>query len=243
MFEAVRAKLIGAWQEVRERGFVSLFVFELLVVTLGVLLAQEIADSADQLEEVAAMEKAKARADLEMGDAAMVGRLWVTVGPCIDREIKHIFHAARKFEPIDDELLKSPGTFTTAVMPLDAQTKLLIRERYGDDAAYHYDRMERLTERLDTKADGLVDGWAQLELLGAEMRNVEGTDRAAIRQITASIHSDLTAVRSTAREIVSLGNRMSVQPKIFGEYGRVARNCDDYRAMGRQMFGRSTKGD
>lgn len=242
MFEAVRTKLIGAWQEVRARGFVGLFFFELLVVTLGVLLAQEIADSSNRRGDVAAMEKAKARADLEMGDAAMVGRLWSALGPCIARELELIFHAARTSEPIDPELLKAPGTFTTAVMPLDARTKLLIRERYGDDAAYYYDRMERLANRLDSKADGLVDRWGQFHLLGVETGDANGADRAAIREITAIIHSDLTAVRSTAREIVSVGNRMKVQPKIFGEYGKFARNCDDYRAMGRRMFDRSSEG-
>ena len=40
MFEAIRRKLIGAWRDLRSRGLITLFFFELLVVTLGVILAQ-----------------------------------------------------------------------------------------------------------------------------------------------------------------------------------------------------------
>ena len=58
VFEAIRKKLVGAWRDLRSRGLVTLFFFELLVVTLGVLLAQAVADWAANREDMAAMEKA-----------------------------------------------------------------------------------------------------------------------------------------------------------------------------------------
>ena len=235
MFEAVRARLIGAWHEVRERGFVSLFFFELLVVTLGVLLAQAIADRANRREELAAMESAKARADLEMGDAVKVGHLWETLGQCIGGDVEAIFRATQSNEPINASLLRRPGTFITAVMPLDERTKLLIRERYGDDAAYNYDWMQRLAERFNAKADKLSDDWGRLELFGAQFGILDAADRAFIRQTASIIKADLEAARSTAREIVRIGNRLKLEPKIIGEYRRFARDCDEYRARGRRM--------
>ena len=81
MFEAIRRKFVGAWREVRSRGFVSLFFFELIVVTLGVLLAQGVADWDNRQSQFAEMEEARARADLEMGDAAAVSQAWKRLGP------------------------------------------------------------------------------------------------------------------------------------------------------------------
>lgn len=236
MFEAVRARFVGAWHQIKSRGFVGLFFFELLVVTLGVLLAQEIADRANHRKELAAMEAAKARADLEMGDAAMVGRLWGKLGQCIGEDLEAVFRAARSNDPIDGALLDPPGTFITAVMPLDERTKLLIRERYGDDAAYNYDRMQRLSQRFDAKADGLADLWGRLQLFNPRNGGIDTADQALIRETAAIIKADLEAARSTAREMVRVGDRLKVRPKIIGEYGRFARDCGDYREMGRRMY-------
>mgnify|MGYP003575394822 CR=1 FL=1 len=103
LFEAIRRKLVGAWRDLRSRGLVTLFFFELPVVTLGVILAQAVADWAANREDMAAMEKARARANLEMGDAAFVAQLWKKLGPCIDSEIDMILRSASSGEPIKPE--------------------------------------------------------------------------------------------------------------------------------------------
>lgn len=235
MFEAIRRKLIGAWRGLRARGLVTLFFFELLVVTLGVLLAQGVADWAGKREELAAMEKARSRADLEMGDAAFVAQLWRQLGPCLQAEIDTLLRSAASREQIKGEILKRPGVFTTTVMPLSEQTKLLIRDRYGDDVAYHYDRMQRLTMRLDTKAQELVDHWGRLALLSPEFGAVSVDDRSSARDTAVAIKADLTTVDQMSREILRLAERMRLEPKILGEPFRFSKNCPDFYRFGRDF--------
>lgn len=238
MFEAVRARLIGAWHTIKERGFVGLFFFELFVVTLGVLLAQAIADRAGHRDELAGMEEAKARADLEMADAAMVGRLWAVLGQCFEDDLKEIDRAARSGSAVDPILLRRPGNFTTAVMPLSEQTKLLIREKYGDDAAYNYDRMQRVTQQFDEKAESLLTLWGRLSLYVPDAQSLDALDRARIRETAALVTGELESARSFAREMIEIGENLALEPKIIGEYGRFAKNCAEYRSMGRRMYSR-----
>ena len=235
MFEAIRSKLVGAWKDLRERGLVTLFFFELVVVTLGVMLAQGVANWASEREELSAMEEARARADLEMGDAAEVGQLWTAMSPCLVEEIDTILRAAAVGEAVDPALLRRPDVFISTVMPLSEQNKLLIRDRYGDDAAYNYDRMQRLTVRLDTKAEEIIDLWGQFALLDRKLGEVGAADRHSVRETAAAIRANLDSIENIADGIVGMAKRMQLQPRILGEDSRLAKNCDDYRSFGRDF--------
>ena len=235
MFEAIRRKLIGAWRDLRSRGLVTLFFFELLVVTLGVLLAQAVADWAANRKDIAAMEKARARADLEMGDAAFVAQLWKKLGPCIDAEIDGILRSAASGEPIKPESLKRPRTFTNTVMPLSEETKLRIRERHGDDVAYNYDRMERLTARVDAKVEEMEDRWGRLMLLRSELGGMSVDDRSSARETAVAIKANLTSIDGASGEILRTSQRMGLEPKILGESFRFAENCNQFKRFGRDF--------
>ena len=238
LFEAIRRKLVGAWRDLRSRGLVTLFFFELLVVTLGVILAQAVADWAANREDMAAMEKARARANLEMGDAAFVAQLWKKLGPCIDSEIDMILRSASSGEPIKPELLRRPRVFTNTVMPLSEETKLLIRERHGDDVAYNYDRMQRLTTKLDAKAEELEDRWTRLMLLRSELGTINVHDRNSARETAVAIKANLATIDGTSGEILRTSQRMRLEPKILGESFRFAENCGEFVRFGRD-FGRA----
>lgn len=235
MFEAVRRKLVGAWSELRERGLVTLFFFELTVVTLGVILAQGVAEWAGNRSEFAAMERARARADLEMGDAAAVGQLWKDLGPCLRQDIDTIMRASAAGEAADPELLKRPDVFINTVMPMAEQTKLLIRERYGDEVAYNYDRMQRMTARLDSKAEEMIDQWGRLALLNPALGEADAGDRQSAREVAASIRANLDSIAVIADGTIGMAKRMKLEPKILGEPARMARNCEEFRAFGRDF--------
>ena len=70
MFKAIRSRLVGAWTDLRSRGLVTLFFFELFVVTLGILLAQGLADWASDRADNREMEAARERAFRDIGSAA-----------------------------------------------------------------------------------------------------------------------------------------------------------------------------
>ena len=242
MFEAIRRKLVGAWRHLRERDLVTLFFFELTVVTLGVVLAQGVAEWAGDRSDLAAMERARARADLEMGDAAAVGQLWQRLAPCILQDIDAILRAANTGETVDADLLKRPNVFTNTVMPMAEQNKLLIRERYGDEVAYNYDRMQRLTGRLDSKASEIVDLWGRLALIDPALGNTEIGDRQFARQTAASIRANLQSIAAIADGTVEMAERMNLEPKILGEQVRAAENCKEYRAFGSDFAKPETSG-
>lgn len=235
MFEAIRRKLIGAWRDLRSRGLVALFFFELLVVTVGVILAQAAADWAQNRDDLNAMEKARARADLEMGDAAFVAQLWRTLGPCLDTEIEKILRSTAAGEPVRPELLKSPLGFTNTVMPLSEQTILLIRERHGDELAYNYDRMQRLTTKLDSTASELGDRWSRLAILDPDLGAVSAQDRNLARETAISIKANLVTIIGTAGEIARVAQRMKLEPRILGEQFRFAKNCREFEQFGRDF--------
>ena len=235
MFEAIRRKLIGAWRDLRSRGLVALFFFELLVVTVGVILAQAAADWAQNRDDLNAMEKARARSDLEMGDAAFVAQLWRTLGPCLDTEIEKILRSTAAGEPVRPELLKSPLGFTNTVMPLSEQTILLIRERHGDEFAYNYDRMQRLTTKLDSTASELGDRWSRLAILDPDLGAVSAQDRNLARETAISIKANLVTIIGTAGEIARVAQRMKLEPRILGEQFRFAKNCREFEQFGRDF--------
>ncbi|MCM8558119.1 hypothetical protein [Sphingomicrobium sediminis] len=88
MFAAIRQKLTGAWKRLREGSLAKLFVFEFIVVLLGVLAAQWVADWARERDAMATMEEARARADLELADAGAVANIWQLVAPCIHDDLE-----------------------------------------------------------------------------------------------------------------------------------------------------------
>jgi hypothetical protein len=66
MFEAVRSRLVAAWKDLHARGLPSLFLFELVVVTLGVLLAQAVAGWAARQSAFDDMETVKTELDSDI---------------------------------------------------------------------------------------------------------------------------------------------------------------------------------
>lgn len=237
MFAAIREKLVGAWVKLRQGSLAKLFVFEFVVVMLGVLAAQWVADEARERADFRDMEEARARADLEMADAAYVAQGWTLVAPCMTEDIDAMLRAVLAEQEVAATSLKRPRLFTTVVMPLREQTKLLIRARYGDDVAYRYGRIERLGGRLNVQVETMLDEWGKLAILDPsfDTRTVGGRRRAVDTLI--AIRSHLETLASVADGIINVADEMGLEPTVLGETGRLVGSCEEFREVGEMFIG------
>ena len=74
MFAAVRERLVGAWRRLREGSLAKLFLFEFVVVMLGVLAAQAVAEWAGERAEDRRLASAMERARYDLANAMFVGQ-------------------------------------------------------------------------------------------------------------------------------------------------------------------------
>ncbi|MCM8558120.1 hypothetical protein [Sphingomicrobium sediminis] len=138
-------------------------------------------------------------------------------------------------ETPDEHMFERPGLFATAHMPLDEPTKLLIRARYGDDSAYIYDRMGRLTARLDDNIQAFQSQWGRLSRVDPRLGQVTQNDRDSVREVAGIMRASLLNIEGTADGIEELVGRMGLKPAVFGEEGRLVENCDEFRTT-KRMF-------
>lgn len=234
MFEAIRSRLVGAWKDLHARGLPGLFVFELVVVTLGVLLAQAIADWAGRRAAMDEMETVKAELDSDMAIAADEAYGWTIAAPCIAERMGVVMRLLGEGGPVDPELIFRPGMQNVALASPDTETEALMVRRYGRKITDEYGRGARLVQRMGDRIDSAATHWEALGLVDPRNGPVSVADRTEARRAAASIRASMATLADQAQLLMDMAKTAGIEPAIDAPHGaRPARSCEEIWASGK----------
>lgn len=150
------------------RGKVTarLFLFELLVVTLGVMIAQVLSDWNSGRVIQRQVEDERERLDFEMGQSYQAALVWKAAIPCLrdraDLMVRAISNGST-LKPSDTEFPQS-GAYSVEAISTDIARPF--RERYGSERTDIYALAVNAGEAIDSAIAELRAEWAKFELLG-----------------------------------------------------------------------------
>ena len=220
MFEAIRSKLVGAWRGLRSRGLVSLFLFELVVVTLGVLAAQGLAAWVGERALQNEVEKEAERLRFEASRARHTADVWQAALPCFEERIDLLVGAAS--DPTLRGKLGEPDlqmprilNYTIGEFSLDIEREF--RARYGDQSTDRFALIINSTERARAASRSIADEWATFGYLEADMGELDALDRAAMRAAGVRLKHLFRRMSSLHKGIEETVARMGIDPVGSGD--------------------------
>ncbi len=231
MFEAIRSKCVGAWSALRSRGLVTLFFFELVVVTLGILLAQGLADWESDRSANRDMEAARLRAFREIGGAAYNVRWWSDVSPCLENHMRDVLRAASGDGAIAPDRQERPSIGAIAMTDIDAATLRRLADRHGAVEADEIQKAARQVARIQERREGIADAWQAFVRLDPRNGAISASDRDAARASAAQILALLRGLEINGHYLLVGAERLRV-PVRSTEDGRPVRNCAEMWSTG-----------
>ncbi len=232
MFHAVRLW----WEKGHGRTTLRLFLFEFLVVVVGVLTAQGLANwVADRSEQRAVYEEEK-RVRYEIGRARQVARLWSASTPCLIERVELVARQASTGESVGANELKVPRFIGYGVEPLSPDMNREFHDRLGNERVDNYAVVSSASATLiDTYRD-LRRGWDRFALLDPALGSSSAADRATVRDVAVQLRSQLDLIRASAEMIESTAARLEIPPlKSGADFGAVmpVTNCSEIWRTGR----------
>ena len=213
MFHAIRSW----WTDGRGRLTARLFLFELLVVILGVLIAQALANEVQRHSQIAQMERSERLAQGEMTSNFGAALIWERAGPCLNDRLAEIMRRAST-GPVPHALTVRPRIVQLAQTPLSTTDQLMIRDVKGSQRADFLESFTENVEDLSRDARELTEGWGRLELVDQEFGTVSPQDRVAARAAAADIRAHLRRIAIIGSDIVRESTRAGIRPD-FGPAG------------------------
>ena len=236
MFEAIRSRLVGAWKDLHARGLPSLFVFEFVVVLLGVLAAQWVADWARERQAVAEMEDAKTKAEYQIGVSMHTLETWGKLSPCLEDAMRTVMRANEDQSPVDPRILDRPKLMGLELRPLTAQELLRLEKRYGTDAEFAFGNIARSTRTYEDRIDIIQEAWKAFAQIDPSNGKPEKADYQQARMAASGILAALRGLEINRENILRDARRLNLAP--FNPYGgRPASSCEEYWDKGAMYVG------
>ena len=195
MFEALRSRLVGAWKDLHARGLPSLFVFEFVVVLLGVLAAQWLAEWSNERQAVEAMEEARARIDRDLAMTLPTMDIWAQAIPCLDARMDEILRASAAQQTLSPSDLRRPRFFGTGDGSVSSETMALIGRIHGAKVADYYERSLAKAAQLSDFSTAIAAQWQQFALINRDYGAPTAADFHAARAAAGHIKSELVSAQ------------------------------------------------
>jgi hypothetical protein len=223
MFQAVRSKLIGAWRSLHSKGLVTIFFFELLVVTLGVLLAQSIADWADERAAMADVELAHERIQKELSHDLGKAMIWRAALPCLRERMNEFLRLG------SDGTLAPGSTVRPRIEPflpilLNDEQAGRYRMRFGDERADELREMQMNLENAQANIQPIIHLWGRIMLADPALGSVTQSDREHARLAAADILAELRGVEIVLEEFLRRTKAWGIEPS-YQRIGLPATSC------------------
>ena len=174
-------------RDLRPARLAGLFLFEFVVVLLGVLAAQWVADWADdrRLAREAAVQYAQARQQSIL--AATVQKYWSQVGPCLRERAKAVARAASAGETMTSATIGRPALPMVQMPSWDEDVRRAAIARYGQDRMDAIEFFEGRTQIMTETMIRIRDAWATFALLDPANGPPSDIDRANVRAAAISV--------------------------------------------------------
>lgn len=190
----------------RGRHTVRLFIFELTVVTLGVLIAQWVQGLAQQRAAVAHMEDDRARARHQLLRVHLIAKDWLAAVPCLDQRMTEIMTGTG---PGDHARLARPSLINPGYTQPDDDSMVLIDRKYGHREAGVLVGMTVNANNIRNVSAKIIESWGKFALVDSIYGPAQPGDRAAARSAAADIktqlHSGTIIAKDIDRRLSSIG--------------------------------------
>ena len=232
MFQAVRRW----WRSGRRKNATRLFLFEFLVVVVGVLTAQGLADWVSERSEARAVRAENARIRYEIGRARQNARVWIAATPCLEERVDQVIRKAASTGRLSPEELNLPRFIGYTVGLVSPDIDRAFRSSYSVRMVDTYGGISSSSVSLvDTYRDVRQD-WDRFALLDPALGPSSAADRATVRDIGVQIRSKLRRLRAQAEDIDRTAGRLGIDPLTSdAEVGTAApvKNCAEIWREGR----------
>lgn len=220
MFATVRHWWTGGRGKVTGR----LFLFEFFVVVLGVLVAQWVADWADERAAKERLATATARLDRDIENNLHAATAWQMAMPCFQDRIGTIMRLAANGEEVPSDLLVRPALRLFQQQTLSEEDDLLLRRTGGEERANTYSQFEDARVSAMDAGTDLANHWLALAVLDPVYGPVDEGDRTNARHDAAQMLSALRRLDILSRYLLLLGKDLDLKA-IPEKDARSAKDC------------------
>jgi hypothetical protein len=207
MFQAVRKW----WHSGRGQHTVRLFLFELVVVMIGVLAAQEIQSWAQKRSALKGIESLHQQLWHDFSVYRNIAFINDAAIPCFDERIEKVLSAAGGSAAIDPALLTPARLAGMGPDEISPESFLLLRERYGLKVYDRVGSMEYNLKNNDEASQSINRRWYDFQRLDPRHGAVSEGDRSAARAAAIQIRSDLATLRESNRLIELITGQLGIQ--------------------------------
>jgi len=225
MFKAIRGKLADGWVKLKQENLFHLFLFEFVVVMLGVLAAQGLANWVADRQQIREVEAEKARLDQRVVGARSSADKWLAAIPCLDSKLAEIMVAAAEGTTPDTRALQRPVFWGTQPPHMTEEMEVLLRDQYGQDRVDLYLSMIRALTNSENFTARIADEWSRLSRLDPANGPVGEADRIAARDAASILRSQLRSLSIAGQNIVSRTDQFGIRAEPSDR--RPARNCEE----------------
>jgi hypothetical protein len=233
MFKAVRDFAFPSgfrWLRFRRAG--RLFLFEFVVVLLGVLAAQMLQSWAADASARAETDQVIERSRAEALRALLIANYWLKVGPCLRDRVGEIARVAAEGGTLRAKDIGRPALPLPNTLAWPESTTLVARRIYGQQFVDRYASVALDASISRREQDAIARDWASFELLDPALGPTSASDRANVRLAATQIRASIRLLMVNGEFVRTLAKQMRIQPRtgqkleVSGvEFDKVADNC------------------
>ena len=203
MFQTVR----HWWSDGSGKVTLRLFLFELVVVVVGVLIAQGVASYVQDRSALSRMEAERSRIRVELADALSGLKSWRAAVPCLDQRMTEAMNG-KQFGP--NELSRPTFVgFDLAVPSTD--TMELIARQYGMEEKIALNWMMDNVGSILPLSEVIRDKWVLVSLIDPVNGAPTDSDRTGARVAAAEIRARLRRIDSLAKDVEPLFQKLGIR--------------------------------
>lgn len=227
MFQTVR----HWWGSGRGKVTARLFAFELLVVIVGILIAQGLANWVARQKSDDELAEARDRFVHEQSANLAVAVSWRAAIPCLDRRMQEVMRGASNGS-LEVELADRPEFADFVVSDINPSVELGMRSRYGNSAADQFKALQRSVSFAASNIGTIIHSWGRLSLADPRLGSVSESDRTVVRTAAADIRAELRGLSFAIGDFITLAERARLRMPPGSDYGP-AKRCDQIWRSGR----------
>jgi hypothetical protein len=230
MFKAVRdrSRRGGAlFRGHRLQRTARLFLFEFVVVLLGVLAAQMLQDFV--AERRSRDDAAFAYDQLQQNIANMkaIANFWDRSAPCLIDHVQRVAEAASVGRPLPTNAIGRPALPTPEFTEWTEATRAAVERRFGPEVVADHDSVGQQAQIILGFNREIASDWSAFPLLDEGLGNPSVEDRANVRLSAARALTELKMQKFKVIEIGRVGSRYSVAPSAedTNQYRMITDGC------------------
>jgi len=221
MFRAVRLW----WASGRGKETSRLFVFELTVVMIGVLAAQQVSNWASNREALQQVESVHEDIVHSYRQYRLIAHTYDVAIPCLEKRRQLLLRLAASGAPVAPELLNYAPVAGMGPDEISPDDYRLLGKRYGHKAADLIGSVQFTLELARDNGRALATQWFDFQRLDSRYGTVSDEDRSAARAAAVKVSSYLAGLQKSADMIIMLTDKMGIRDKPNPKLRPVA-NCE-----------------